>query len=286
LPDRTGRRRAVSAAVLTAALLTALAPAVARSATAPAGLEPFLYALGQVESGGSYTAYNATSGAYGKYQIVPRSWAAWAQSYLGSSTAPKTPANQETVAHRKVTALYNWLDAWPTVAHWWLTGSSERNPALWSSFSRTYVNRVMTLMKSVGGAVAAIATRPTSWISADDPRLADTAAAISYRSTWRLASYRGYSGGHVTYSTRKGATATVWFTGTGIAWVGPTGPTRGVARVYIDGRYVKTINLRRSTFSARTVLFSKALSAGRHTFAIRVVSSGRPVAIDELIVGR
>jgi Transglycosylase-like domain len=286
LPDRTGRRRAVSAAILTATLLIALAPAVARSATAPAGLEPFLYALGQVESHGNYTAYNATSGAYGKYQIVPNSWAAWARAYLGSSNAPKTPSNQEIVAHRKVTSLYGWLDAWPTVAHWWLTGSSERNPALWSSYSRTYVNRVITLMKSVGGAVEAIAAKPASWISADDARVSDTAASIGYRSTWRQASFRSYSGGHVTYATTKGATATISFRGTGIAWVGPTGPTRGTARVYIDGRFVKTISLRRSTFRARSVIFSKALPAGAHTFAIRVTTNGRPVAIDELIIGR
>ena len=61
---------------------------------------------------------------------------------------PQTPANQEIVAHRKVTALYVWLDSWPAVAHWWLTGSAERNPALWSSFSRTYVSRVMAIMKT------------------------------------------------------------------------------------------------------------------------------------------
>ena len=107
MPDPVGRRRAVPAAVLTAVLLVSLVPAVTNSATAPAGLEPFLYALGQVESGGSYTAYNSTSGAYGKYQIIPSSWAAWAAAYLGSSTAPKTPTNQEIVAHRKVTALPN-----------------------------------------------------------------------------------------------------------------------------------------------------------------------------------
>jgi hypothetical protein len=102
----------------------------------------------------------------------------------------------------------------------------------------------------------------------------------------RLPSFKGYSARHVTYTTTKCATATVWFSGTGIAWLGPTGPTRGTARVYVDGRYVRTINLRRSTFSARSVLFATALPAGKHTFAIRVTSSGRPVAIDELIVGR
>jgi hypothetical protein len=259
---------------------------VTNSATAPAGLEAFLYGLGRVESGGSYTAYNSTSGAYGKYQIIPSSWAAWAALYLGSSSAPKTPANQETVAHRKVTALYNWLDSWPVVAHWWLTGSSERNPALWSSYSRTYVNRVITLMKSVSGVGTTSQPTVTSWITADDARFSDTANLISYRSTWKVAYLSSYSRGHVKYSTTVGATATFRFTGTGIAWVGPTGSTRGKARVYIAGLYVTTVDLHRSTFHARSVVFSKALRAGDHRLMIKVATSGRPVAIDELIVGK
>ena len=291
MPDSSGRRRAVPVAVLTAALLVALVPAVTRSATPPVGLEPFLYALGEVESGGNYYARNATSGAYGKYQIMPRSWAGWALLYLGSSTAPQTPQNQEIVAHRKVTALYSWLDSWPVVAHWWLTGSSERNPALWSSFSRTYVNRVMTVMRSVGGSVDAVvsttsSTVAPSWIDATDMRIGETNAAIHYQSTWLTARYSGYSNHQVKYSTRRGASATLTFTGTGIAWVGPVGPTRGTARIYLDGTYLKTVDLRRSTFSARRVLFSRPFAtAGQHTLRIVVTSSGRPVAIDELIVG-
>jgi hypothetical protein len=268
-----------------AALLVAIGPSVAR-ATAPPGLERFLYALGRVESGGSYTARNSTSGAYGKYQIMPASWAGWARLYLGSSTAPQTPANQETVAHRKVTALYNWLDAWPTVAHWWLTGSSERSASLWSSFSRTYVQRIMTIM----GATTAVAgtaktTSSTSWISAKDTRLSDSAKAISYRFAWSTAKFASYSGHQVRYATRTGASAGLSFTGKGIAWIGPVGPTRGKARVYIDGKAVATVDLRRSTFQARKILFARALPAGAHTFKIVVISSGRPVAIDELIVG-
>jgi len=286
LPDVAGRRRAVPVALLVAALLVSIVPAVVQSATAPPGLERFLYALGKVESGGSYTARNSTSGAYGKYQIMPASWAAWAKLYLGSSTAPQTPANQEAVAHRKVTALYNWLDAWPTVAHWWLTGSSERDSRLWSSFSRTYVTRIMTLMGSttdVAG-VASTASR-TSWITADDPRIADSSKAIAYRFTWPTASYASYSGHQVRYSTRSGASASFSFTGTGIAWIGPVGPTRGTARVYIDGKAIANVDLRRSTFQARRILFAKALAAGPHTLKIVVTSSGRPVAIDDLIVG-
>ena len=52
------------------------------------GINRFLYALGQVESGGSYTARNPSSGAYGKYQIMPSNWPAWAKLYVGSSTRP------------------------------------------------------------------------------------------------------------------------------------------------------------------------------------------------------
>jgi hypothetical protein len=284
LPDVAGRRRAVPVALLVAALLVSIVPSVVQ-ATAPPGLERFLYALGQVESGGSYTARNSTSGAYGKYQIMPASWAAWAKLYLGSSTAPQTPANQEKVAHRKVTALYNWLDAWPTVAHWWLTGSSERNPNLWSSFSRTYVERIMKIYRATTDAAGAGTVSRTSWISSNDTRVGDSSKAITYRFAWSTAAYASYSGHQVRYATRTGASASISFTGKGIAWMGPVGPTRGTAKVYIDGKAVATVDLRRSTFQARRILFARPLAAGPHTFKIVVTSSGRPVAIDGLIIG-
>jgi Transglycosylase-like domain len=285
LPDLAGRHRAVAAALLTAALLVSVLPAVA-TATAPPRLERFLYALGRVESGGSYTSRNSTSGAYGKYQIMPSSWAAWARQYLGSASAPQTRTNQEKVAHRKVTALYRWLRSWPAVAHWWLTGSSERNPARWSSFSRTYVNRVIALMGGVGSTAAGkYRGSSASWIDSHDTRLSEKSKLISYRLTWSTARHSAYGGDRVRYATRKGASATITFTGTGIAWIGPVGPTRGTARIYVDGKAVKSVNLRRSSFQARTLLFSKKLAAGEHTFRIVVTSRGRPVAIDELIIG-
>lgn len=288
MPETFGRRRAVPAALLlTAVLLASLGPAAINSAAAPAGLERFLYALGEIESGGSYTARNETSGAYGKYQILPSSWAAWARAYLGSSTARPTPANQEVVAHRKVTALYNWLGSWSVVAHWWLTGSGDASPSHWSSFSRTYVNRVIALMKAAPGGVGSITVRkPANWLDRRDTRVGETATSIVYRGSWATARYSRYSGKQVKYASRRGSAASLSFTGKGIAWIGPVGPTRGTARVYVDGRYVKTVNLRKSTFHARVLLFSKALpSGGQHTIRILVTSSGRPVAIDELIVG-
>jgi len=286
LPDLSGRRRAVSAAILAAVVLASALPAVTQSASAPRGLDRFLYALGKVESGGNYYARNSSSGAYGKYQIIPNSWAAWAGAYLGNRAAPKTPRNQEIVAHRKVTSLYRWLDSWSVVAHWWLTGSSERNSRLWSSFSRTYVARVIRIMR--GGSVSGGSGSSGShgWIDSKDQRLGETSAAIHYSGSWGTARYVKYSNHRVKYATRAGASATMTFTGTGIAWVGPTGPTRGSARVYVDGKLAATVQLRRSTFRARHVLFQKHfVSKGEHTIRIVVITNGRPVAIDDLIVG-
>jgi hypothetical protein len=277
-------------AILAAALVISIVPAVRVLAAAPPGLEPFLYALGEVESGGSYTARNATTGAYGKYQILPSNWPTWARLYVGSSTAPQTPTNQEKVAHGKVTALYNWLDSWPVVAHWWLTGSSERNPAYWSSYSRTYVQKIISLMKASSGVTTAsggTTTRPssTAWIDSSDRRVSDGSTAITYALGWKLAGYPSYSGHRATYATRTGASATFTFSGNGIAWYGPVGPTRGKARVYIDGKAVATVDLRRTDFTARKLLFARPLSDARHTLKIVVISSGKPVAIDDLLVG-
>jgi hypothetical protein len=279
LPDAHGRRRAVAAALAAVALIVSIIPAMSVSAASPPGLERFLYALGEVESGGNYTARNSTSGAYGKYQILPSSWAAWAKLYLGSSTAPQTPTNQEIVAHRKVTALYNWLDTWPVVAHWWLTGSSERNSALWSSFSRSYVQKIMTIMASAPDVAG-------SGIELPEIRVADNSTAIDYRSTWSTARYRGYSGTRATYATQRGASASITFSGTSVAWYGPVGPTRGTARIYIDRRAVATVDLRRSIYAPHKLLFARTLAPGKHTFRIVVTSNDRPVAIDDLVLGR
>ena len=65
-----------------------------------------MYAMGQVESGGNYYARNASSGAYGKYQIMPSNWPSWALRYLGNASAKPTPANQEIVAAGKFRSLY------------------------------------------------------------------------------------------------------------------------------------------------------------------------------------
>jgi hypothetical protein len=296
-----GRRRAVFIAVTVAAIVLSVVPFVAHSATEPPGINRFLYALGQVESGGSYTARNPSSGAYGKYQIMPSNWPVWAKLYVGSSSAPWTPVNQEAVARGKVTALWNWLDTWPNVAHWWLTGSGDTNRAHWSSYSKYYVDKLMKIYGSVSDVTAAedvMAAPPKPVVGkAVSPRqatgvistrrISESNLGIVYNGRWSGARYKGYAGDHVLYASTSGATATYPFYANSVAWIGPVGPTRGKARIAIDGKVVATIDLRRSRFDPRVTLFHRSWKhVANHTLTITVVGSGRPVAIDEFVITR
>jgi hypothetical protein len=273
-----GRLVSVALATILTALVAAVASPDMTAATAPHGLGRFKEAVGHVESGGRYTARNRTSGAYGKYQILPSNWPTWARQYLGSASAPQTPRNQERVASGKMASLIRWLGTWRRVAYWWLTGSSRTSG--WSSYARRYVDRVMTRYTASAARTGASArTRVVS----------DRSRSIVYRGTWRTARHAGYNGDRVRYATGRGASATLTFTGRRVVWYGPTGPTRGKARVYVDGKAVRTVDLRRRSFDPRAALYSTRWSkSGRHTLRIVVLgTTGRPmVAIDDFAITR
>jgi hypothetical protein len=269
----SGRLKAVLVASLATIILVGILAPTTTLASDPPGLARFMYALGQVESGGDYYAKNPSSGAYGKYQIMPSSWRAWAERYLGDANAKQTPANQEIVATAKVKALYKGLQSWRRVAYWWLTGSSATSG--WSAYATRYVDRVMAYYnKSTATSLGKAVTLR---------RYSEKSAAIMYTGTWKLAGHPGYTGDQAKYATAAGAAARFTFTGSRVIWYGPVGPTRGKAKIGIDGVYVKTIDLYRSGFTAHKALFSKSWkTAGKHSIVIQVVGTpGRPyVAID------
>lgn len=273
---RTGRRQAVAVTSLVTALLIGVFGAAPTQAADPPGLKQFMSAIARVESGGNHKALNKTSGAYGRYQIMPENWRAWARRYLGNANAKPTPANQEKVARAKMKSLYSWLGSWRRVSYWWLTGSSRTTA--WSRAATSYVARVMAIFGGPDrGEIARSSKR----------RYSEKSSTIDYTGTWRSARHGGYTGGGVRYATTGGATATITFIGSQVAWYGPVGPTRGKARVRLDGRAVDVVNLNRATFDAKSVLYSATWKkAGPHTLEIEVIATPghKPVAIDEIVV--
>jgi hypothetical protein len=268
------RSRAAFVALLATILVLGLVPSAA-VAHEPEGIERFMHAVGQVESGGRYNARNPVSGAYGKYQIMPSNWRAWAKLYLGNAYAPPTPKNQEIVARAKMHALHQWLGSWRRVAYWWLTGKSGKNEAHWSAYAKKYVNKVMKIY----GAKDVVTVESRSY--------QETHSAIDYTGAWREAPYRDYAGRNARWTNETGATATFTFTGRTVSWRGPSGPTRGRAWVFVDGVYARTVDMYAPHFRPRTRIFAMTFAeAGPHTLRIEVVpTKGRhTVAIDQFTV--
>ena len=132
------------------------------------------------------------------------------------------------------------------------------------------------------------AGRVSAWATGSDTTLArrQQAAGRYAGSGWLTAGASVYLGGTAKASRAARAGVTFAFSGTSVAWIGPVGPTRGRAAVYVDGRLVTTVNLYRSTFHPRQVLFATRVAAGSHTLTIRVAgTAGHPwVAVDAFAV--
>jgi hypothetical protein len=118
--------------------------------------------------------------------------------------------------------------------------------------------------------------------------ISDGSASLRWSGSWKLASGSSYLASKAHWTNSKGPSVSLGFSGSSIAWVGPVGPTRGKAQVFIDGKYVVTVNLYASKFSARRILFATAVPQGSHKITVKALgTSGRPtVAVDAFFVVR
>ena len=270
------------------ALVVALAAAVPAPALAgdplrtpkhPPRLRVFMEALATVESGGRYDARNRSSGAYGRYQIMPSNLPSWARTYLGDRRAKPTPANQDTVAAGRLSNLKHAYGEWNRVAYWWLTGGKGPR-STWSDYASRYVYKVMSgfrlrIASPDGGERVKV--------------IGDQSEAIEWQGAWTSARHEAYSADRAHTSRDRGARVRIRFTGRSVAFHGPVGPTRGRAEVWVDGKRVGVVDLRAGTFHPRRVLFEKRWrSAGTHTVKLVVLGTkgGSHVTVDRIVVRR
>jgi hypothetical protein len=103
----------------------------------------------------------------------------------------------------------------------------------------------------------------------------DTDPSVRYDS-WKNAFAKTAVGGAYRISDARGATATYRTTATtSFRWLTHQGPSAGRARVTIDGRASRTLDLYAAKPSARTVSFD-GLAPKRHTVSVTVLGSKRP----------
>ena len=199
---------------------------------------------------------------------------------LGSTTSPVTsrwPASDPSGIlsyrlHRQVNG-----GSWSGVSLPSLTSTSIRQAL---TINSTYRYRVRVTDR---------AGNATGWFygRAFIPRRTQqSSSSIAYHGTWHSVSSTSASGGSLKYATAAGASATYKFWGSSIAWVASRGPSRGSAKVYIDGVYAATVSLYKSSSVSRSLVYARAWpSNGTHTIKIVVVgTAGHPrVDIDAFV---
>jgi hypothetical protein len=125
------------------------------------------------------------------------------------------------------------------------------------------------LILGAGGPVAAATRTFRASVSEQE-----TSAGATYR--WQSQSDPNALGDSYVRERVPMAQAGFWFTGTGVNWYTRRGPSEGLAAVYIDGKFRKTINNFASSYSIPVKLGFGGLTDARHSILIRVL--GRPGA--------
>jgi subtilisin len=104
-----------------------------------------------------------------------------------------------------------------------------------------------------------------------DDRSPSITRTASWARAWSSSAFRQTETG----SNRLGANLRMTFTGRYVAIVGPTNPYRGKAKVYIDGVYTTTLNMRSAASTSRRVVFARSFpSSGTHTISLVPVGTG------------
>jgi mannan endo-1,4-beta-mannosidase len=115
----------------------------------------------------------------------------------------------------------------------------------------------------------------------------ESSVLATYAGSWDRQQSGQFMGSYAKVSTQAGAAVDFAFTGSGVSWIGPKGPNQGKARVYVDGRYVRTVDTYSRNPRPRESLFTALFSdVTDHTLSIHVLAStaGRVVTVDAFAV--
>jgi hypothetical protein len=149
------------------------------------------------------------------------------------------------------------------------------------SFASGHQYRLRVRASDAGG-------RQSAWAaSAVFTATAYEESKAAFKGKWTAASSAAYHGGGDKYAKAAGASATFTFTGRSVAWVAQRCKTCGKAKVYVNGAYLTTIDLRASATAYRRIDWARTWTTSAKRTVKIVVSgtAGRPrVDVDAFLV--
>lgn len=136
--------------------------------------------------------------------------------------------------------------------------------------------RFRALAADGNGNVSGWATGPSTYVGLKQQSGSGTGTA--YSGTWTTSTTSTALGGSLRTTTAKGAYVTFTYTGRGFALVSRKTSTSGQAKIYVDGAYVATIDLRSSTTVSRWIAYARtSTTSAKHVVKIvNSATSGRP----------
>ena len=117
--------------------------------------------------------------------------------------------------------------------------------------------------------------------------VSQASSLVTHSAGWATSTSSAYWGASALVSSTTSATVTLHATASSVAWISRVGPTRGTARVYLDGVQVATINLFAATSGGPRIVWAQNTHSHRaHVVVIKVSGTrGHPsVVVDGFIV--
>lgn len=192
-------------------------------------------------------------------------------SWSGSDAVPGSGVATYTVDYKKGAS-----GAWKT----WYAGK-DTEAVFTGSAGSTYYFRVNVVDNA--GNLSAWSAESSTMVPYDN-------TSLSFKGKWAKIKSASYYNGYLRRSKASKASASMKFTGGSAAYlVTATGKNRGKVKVYVDGKYKRTVSLYSKTAKSRKSIWVANLKgSGKHTIKfVRVSVKKRPyVAIDGLAVKR
>lgn len=160
-----------------------------------------------------------------------------------------------------------------TVTSAGVTSTGQSAPAIVPPATTTSVAPTTTISTTTSTTTATTISTPTSTVSTTTTttpiRFEQTDARLLYTGAWTTTASGSASGGSLRFANSKGASVTISFQGTYLAWIAKKSPAYGKAKVTVDKQAPVTVDL----YSAATLWQQKvwntgALPFGSHTLKI------------------
>jgi hypothetical protein len=224
-------------------------------------------------------------------------------------TSEGPPAPRDTIAprptrpalivegqlRRKVPVRLTWGSRDPDVAGYWVWRSIDGHRwryvprrELWSNTATVRLRRghsyrfLVHAFDEAGNASPAALGQPFS-----ARVFQERSRAVSYRGRWAHVYRAEASAKHVSVARGSVVRSQLVFYGKAIAWVSPKSPEGGTAAVFVDGRYLATIDLASpESLERQVVLYHRFARRRWHRIAIRPHVRPSGVPIDAFIVVR